>query len=101
MSRLGTCAFAHQIQEIEYIPIDEHQPHLRSHVETCPESYTCQFFDDHELPPPMRRFNGSFEIREGDCEACPYYIPAGDKQLIRALRKKRLKRRKPKAKVSS
>jgi hypothetical protein len=79
----------------------DNQPHLKPRVEICPEFYTCQFFDNPELPPPIARRNGSFEIHEGDCEACPYYIPAGDKQLIRALRKKRLKRRKPKAKVSS
>jgi hypothetical protein len=99
MSRLGTCAFAHQIQEVETVPFS-HQPHLRPRVEICPEIYTCQFFDNPELPPPIARHNGSFDIREGDCEACPYYTPAGDKLLIRALRKKRLKRRRPKAKVS-
>jgi hypothetical protein len=99
MSRLGTCAYAHQIQEIEFIPIDP-QPHLKPYTELCPECYTCQFFAHDELPPPLQRRNGSFEIQEGDCEACPYYTPAGDTMLIRLLRKKRLKRRRAKAKIS-
>jgi hypothetical protein len=97
--RLGTCIFAHQLQEVEYIPFESH-PHLKPHVETCPEEYVCQFFLDEELPPPLRRYNGGFEIREGDCESCPYFIPAGERLLIRLWRKKSLKGRKKRAKLS-
>jgi hypothetical protein len=100
MSRLGTCAFARLVQEIEFIPFEDNQPHLKPKIEVCPEVYTCQFFEHEELPPPLRRQNGSWELREGDCEICNYYIPAGDKLLIRALRKKRLKRRARAARVS-
>jgi hypothetical protein len=99
MKRLGTCAFAHQIQEIEHVPVS-HQPHLRPYVEKSPEAYTCQFFLDEELPPPLRRYNGGFEIRENDCESCAYYIPAGERLLIRLWRKKSLKGRKKRAKIS-
>jgi hypothetical protein len=97
--RLGTCAFAHQIQEIEHVPVRSH-PHLRPYVEKSPEAYTCQFFYDEELPPAIRRFNGTFELREGDCESCDYFIPAGEKLLIRLWRKRRLKGRRRRAKIS-
>jgi hypothetical protein len=97
MSKLGTCAFAHQLQEVEYIPFEQN---AAPYTETCPEHYVCEFFITEELPPPIQRFNGGFEIREGDCESCPYYTPAGDKLLMKLWRKKRLRRRKVKAKIS-
>lgn len=97
--RLGTCAFAHQLQEVEYIPFSN-APHLKPHTETCPEEYVCGFFFDEELPPAIRRYNGGFELREGDCESCDYYLPAGEKLLIRLWRKRRLKGRRRRAKIS-
>ena len=98
MTKLGTCAFAAQIQAIEHHPIPSH-PHLRPYVEVFPESYVCAFFLDEELPPPLRRYNGGFTIHENDCEGCDYYTPAGEKLLIRLWRKKRVakKRRSVKA----
>jgi hypothetical protein len=99
MKRLGTCVFAHQIQEIEHVPARPH-PHLRSYIEKSPEAYICAFFLDEELPPPLRRFSGEFVIRDDDCDRCAYYIPAGERLLIRLWRKKSLKGRKRRAKIS-
>lgn len=99
MTRLGTCAFAYQIQAITHIPVHSH-PHLRPQIELCPEAYVCAFFAHEDLPPPLQRVCGSFVIQEDDCEVCPYFVPAGEKQLIRALRKKAASRRRRRAKIS-
>lgn len=96
--RLGTCAFAYQIQAITHIPVHSH-PHLRPQIEICPEAYVCAFFAHEDLPPPLQRVCGSFLIQEDDCENCHYYAPAGDKLLIRLWRKKKVAKRRRRDKV--
>ena len=91
MSRLGTCVYAHQIQEIEMIPIDP-QPHHRAYVETAPEFYICRWVEvaADPLPPPVARLVGAFEIHHGDCEACPYWQGADEGLLLALWQKKRM-----------
>ena len=78
MSRLGTCRHCHQIQE-RWIVSAHRQPHEPAEIhETQPESYTCQWLDAAgDLPPAISRWNGGFDLRDGDCEACSRYEPAG------------------------
>lgn len=45
-------------------------------------------FGDIPLPPPVARKN-CFEIKSGDCEACPHWAP-GDQGLLGKLRRKRV-----------
>jgi hypothetical protein len=99
MSRLGACRWAHQVQELHEAPAS-HQPHLRPTIHICPEIYLCNFFCGMDLPPPIVRASGAWEIREGDCEKCPYFQPAAEKDLTKFFRKRALKRRRRKAKLS-
>jgi|AACY02.9.fsa_nt_gi hypothetical protein len=73
-SRLGTCKHAFQIQEA-YVVGD--WPGAKPERVDSSDMFLCQFLDTlSALPPPIMRKNGSFELREGDCEACPFYEPA-------------------------
>lgn len=72
MSRLGTCRWAHQIQEMWRIPT---QPHQRVEHIVMPEGeYTCQWLDGLvPLPPPLARRHGGIDIQADDCNACKRY----------------------------
>lgn len=84
MSKTGTCRWTHQTQEMSTrkggLGLDYSHPHTpgaqwKHH--TLPESYTCEWLRQYlPLPPAIARQNGSFEIRDGDCDACPHYVPA-------------------------
>ena len=77
MSRTGTCRHSWQVQEVWRIPMHR-QPHEPAEThEVLPEMYTCEWLAQHEpLPPTVKRWSGGFDIRDGDCEACPHYEPA-------------------------
>lgn len=84
MSKLGTCRWGYQIQEMWRTRggLDYSHPHTPPHKthEVLPEAYTCQWLDQHDherLPPPIKRRNGGFDIRDTDCDACTHYEPAG------------------------
>lgn len=74
MNRLGTCRWAHQIQEMWRIPT---QPHQHEEHITMPEGeYTCQWLDSVvPLPPPLARRHGGINIAATDCDACDRYEP--------------------------
>lgn len=69
-TRTGTCRHARQIQERWTGDIASGQ--ITSHVE-LPESYTCGWLDQFQLPPAVSRWAHGLEIRSGDCESCPMY----------------------------
>ena len=70
MSRLGTCRWAYQIQEMWR---GEDLESLKRVADTTDE-YTCQWLDQFgQLPPPIRRQHGGFSVRATDCDACPRY----------------------------
>ena len=107
MNRLGTCVFAHQLQEVIRERLNP-QPHERPEVITAPEMYLCGILDCVEAapPPPLVRAAGvgeGFLLRPGDCEACVHYHPAGGPQLASLLksRARPLKRRGRKSKVKT
>ena len=59
------------------VPVNR-QPHEppETHV-TLPEEYTCQWLDTmSDLPPPIRRANGGFVLRQTDCDGCNLYAAA-------------------------
>jgi hypothetical protein len=97
MTRLGTCVHAHQLQLVEYVPL-EASPGAQSYTEACPESYTCQWLDyiedcaEEALPPAIQRQNGNFVIEAGDCEHCPHFQPAGGNQLAESMERYKLLR---------
>jgi hypothetical protein len=104
-NRLGTCAFAYQIQEL-YREKQNPQPHDRPELILAPELYVCRILECTEAapPPPVERAGAAgegFLIRPGDCEACAHYQPAGGRLLVVLLksRTKALKRRGRKPKV--
>jgi hypothetical protein len=72
-NRYGTCRHCRQIAAVVRITSDLHEEVIAD----WPEVYTCHWLDGFELPPPVQRWNGGFEIRNGDCEICPHYEPAG------------------------
>lgn len=76
MSKLGTCRHSHQIQEMWRIAM-RRQPHepAEEHV-LLPEEYTCQWLDTAgDLPPPIKRRHGGFDLRAGDCDECARFQP--------------------------
>lgn len=77
MSRLGTCKHCYQIQEAYIVPLHR-QPHEPKETRIdLPEEYTCQWLDGAgALPPPIKRANGGFDLRESDCDACERYEAA-------------------------
>lgn len=85
MSKTGTCRWTHQIQEMWRIRgglLDYSHPHTpkaAEHVVMPDGQYTCQWLDQYgrdSLPPAIKRYNGAFQLRDGDCDACPHYVPA-------------------------
>lgn len=64
------CRHARQIQE--RWTGDMLTGQITSHVE-LPESYTCGWLDQFQLPPAVERWVHGLEIRKGDCERCPLY----------------------------
>lgn len=87
MSRIGTCRWCYQIQEmwrIVHDGLDYSHPHTPSRREThvvLPEGeYTCQWLDcAGPLPPPVARRHGGLDVRAGDCDACDRYEPVSIK----------------------
>lgn len=76
MSRLGTCKYSFEIQEMYRIPVSD-QPHDRSERVVDPQQYTCQWLDTAgPLPPPVKRMQGGFCLRDTDCDECPRYQAA-------------------------
>lgn len=80
MSKLGTCKWAFQIQEMWRTPggpdySHPHTPKAKPEHITMPENaYTCQWLDSRgPLPPSIRRMHGGFSIRQSDCDECPRY----------------------------
>lgn len=84
MSKTGTCRWTHQTLEVWRTPsgagLDYSHPHTRTQREehvTLPENdYTCVWLSQFDLPPAIKRYHGTFELRDGDCDVCPHYVPA-------------------------
>lgn len=83
MTKLGTCKWAYQIQEMWRLPLapdysHPHKPAKDEHI-ALPERYTCDWLRQHlPLPPPIMRMHGGFMIRDGDCDSCDRYEPASN-----------------------
>ncbi len=92
--------FAEQLAMVEVHPANA-APHVKPYAEAWPEQYICNWLDwvagDVALPPAVARWKLGFELRSGDCEACPHYRAAGEEMLTQVLLlgPKKVKKRMP------
>ncbi len=91
MSKLGTCKWAFQVQELWREPggLDYSHPHTPrakpDHIIMPENYYTCQWLDAcGPLPPPLKRRHGGLHINPTDCDHCPRYEAVSISALNRA-----------------